>query len=59
MLAKKERDYKQIAARQEMRLRQRFVGRGWLGPLLTQVVNNPSWRRPYCNRPSLALDAYT
>ena len=37
MLAKKEQDYKQIAARQEMQLRQRFVSRGWLRPLPTQV----------------------
>ncbi|PTB36737.1 hypothetical protein M441DRAFT_268648 [Trichoderma asperellum CBS 433.97] len=37
MIAKKERDYLQTAARQEVKLRQDYIGRTWLGSLPTQI----------------------
>ncbi|KAL6884701.1 hypothetical protein GGI43DRAFT_322251 [Trichoderma evansii] len=37
MITKKERDYLQTAANQEVRLRQQFIGRVWLGSLPTQM----------------------
>lgn len=37
MIAKKERDYIQEAARQEVKMRQSYIGQGWLGSLPTQI----------------------
>ncbi|KKO96460.1 hypothetical protein THAR02_11439 [Trichoderma harzianum] len=38
MLAKKERDYLQTAAKQEMKLRKRYIGQKWLGSLPTKIT---------------------
>lgn len=37
MLAKKERDYLQTAAKHQVKLRQEYIGRAWLGSLPTQI----------------------